>query len=245
MKSNYKAYNFEKSLERIDAILNSSNFYENNNKFPNRDDLTFTNGYYVNVTSLFIDLRDSSKLPEKHKTNVLAKIYRSYISEVVAIINGNVHCREVNIVGDCVSAIFETPKKADVDTVLETAAQLDSLIEVINYKLRKKSYTEINAGIGASFGRILMIKAGYSGSTINDIVYMGEAVNKASKACSKASKENFKRFVVTPVFYNNLLKQSYKDFFSHTYEGTNEYYHTSIGNSLMNKWLKDKNESDS
>lgn len=51
-------------------------------------------------------------------------------------------------------------------------------MKVLNYKLKKAGYdTPIKAGTGASWGRALMIKAGLSGSGINDVVYMGDVVN--------------------------------------------------------------------
>jgi class 3 adenylate cyclase len=247
MESKYKSYDFSKSLERMDEILNSNSFYEDNKTFPKRDDLTFTNGYYVNVTSLFIDLRDSSKMTDLHTPKVLAKIYRSYISEAVAIINDNNDCKEINIVGDCVSAVFNTPFKSDIDLVIEVAARLNSLVDVLNYKLRKKKYNEINAGIGLSFGRVLMIKAGYKGSTINDVVYMGDAVNKASKMCSRASKDWHSRIVLTPELYDNINKQEYKDLFSEKYETgypLKKYYHGKPIIIEMNEWLNDKMKDD-
>lgn len=36
----------------------------------------------------------------------LARLYRAYISEMVAIVNSFKTCKEINIVGDCVSAMF-------------------------------------------------------------------------------------------------------------------------------------------
>ena len=55
---------------------------------PPRDDLTFNNGFYANCSALFVDIRDSSKLPDKHKRPVLARLYRSFVSEMVAVFAG-------------------------------------------------------------------------------------------------------------------------------------------------------------
>lgn len=236
LQSNYKAYDFDKSLERIDAILNSASLYEEKDTIPKRDELTYTNGFYVNCTSLFVDLRGSSKLPERHQSRVLAKIYRSYISEIVAIVNGVSLCKEISIVGDCVSAIFETPYKTDIDNTFSKAAEINSLINTLNYKLKKKSYAEIKAGTGISYGKVLMIKAGYSGSGINDVVYMGEAVNIASKMCAKASKEISSPLVVTPIFHNNLNEHN-KALMSANTPFSPEYYHGNIVNIKMEEWL--------
>ena len=83
-------YDFTKALERIDEILNADNSkFKDNDCFPSRDDLTFSNGFYVYCTALFVDIRDSSTMTNEHRRPVLAKIYRSFISEMVALMNSN------------------------------------------------------------------------------------------------------------------------------------------------------------
>ena len=90
MKVIHSTYNFSKSLERIDDILNSSdNNYKKHTGIPLEGSLTFQNGFYVGITVVFIDIRGSKKLAEKHTRPILAKIYRSYISEVIAVLKGN------------------------------------------------------------------------------------------------------------------------------------------------------------
>ena len=181
-------YDFLKSLERMDDILNADNKqYEDKDSIPQRGLLTFTNGFYVNCTALFVDICDSSKLPEYQNRPVLAKIYRSFISELVALFNGAPKCKEVNINGDCVWAVFDTPYKDDIDNVFFTACQANSLIDILNYKLEKKGYKTYKVGIGIDYGRALMIKAGHKGSSINDVVWMGDVVNQA---CHYAAKGN-------------------------------------------------------
>jgi hypothetical protein len=49
---------------------------------------------------MFVDIRNSSKLPDKYKRPRLARLYRAYISEIVAVTDGDTNCQEVNIVGD-------------------------------------------------------------------------------------------------------------------------------------------------
>lgn len=241
MKSNHKSYEFMKSLERMDAILDSGSLFEDKDTIPKREDLTYTNGYYVSCTSLFIDLRGSSQLTASQQKRVLAKIYRAYISEMVAIVNGSPLCREINIVGDCVSAIFETKTKKDVGDVFTVAVKMNSLIDILNYKLEKKGYTTIKAGIGLADGRVLMIKAGYSGSTISDVVWMGDAVNQASKMCGKASKEVTSPIVVTSVVYDCLSDEDKKFLTLKPFDG---YYHGGPVIISMNQWLMDAQKKD-
>lgn len=79
--TNYK-YDLDSSVSRIDEILDASNdeFVESDS-IVDREKLTYTNGFYVHCTALFVDIRDSSNMTDAHKRPVLAKIYRSFISE--------------------------------------------------------------------------------------------------------------------------------------------------------------------
>jgi hypothetical protein len=50
-----------------------------------------------------------------------------------------------------------------------------------------------------------MIKAGYEGSAINEVVWMGDVVNEAAKLCAGAGRGLFPNTImVSGVFYSNL-----------------------------------------
>jgi len=236
MKSNYQSYDFEKSRERIDDILNTSDTsFEEVEKIPSRDKLTFTNGFYVTKTSaLFIDIRDSSQLPDKYKRPTLARIYRSYISECIAVINGNDDCAEINIHGDSVWGVFDSQYKSQIDGVFSTAAQLSSIIDTLNCKYKKKGIDPLTVGIGMDFGRVLMIKAGYSGSGLNEVVWMGQVVNGASKLCSYGNKTwNDKELMVSDVFYQNLNDNNKKLL---SWNSSRSCWNGNVVNTVMNDW---------
>ncbi len=207
MDSNYQDYKYLDSFARIDEILaQPAGNYEEVDSLPDRDRLTFTNGFYANCSALFIDIRDSSKLPESYKRPALAKLYRAFISELVAILNSLTFAREINIVGDCVWGLYNTPKKVDIDSVFSIAAKGNSLIKVLNYKLKKAGYDKqlIRVGIGLSYGRALMVKAGLSGSGISDVVYMGDVVNSAAHLAARGGDIGGYPFMVDGVFRHNL-----------------------------------------
>jgi len=235
LEANFKVYQFEKSFERINDILNASDLnFSEVDEIPSRDDLTFTNGYYVNCSALFADIRGSSGLPAKYQRPTLARIFRSYISEVVAILNGSVHCKEVVIAGDCVSGIFESKYKSHIDEVFGIAAQANSMVKILNYRLKKRNIEPIAVGIGASYGRALMIKAGYSGSGIHDVVWMGEVVNEACKLGNYGSAGWFDSpIMVSSVFYSNLSdhNQGLLEWNSSRY-----CYHGNVINTAMEEW---------
>lgn len=235
------SYDVEKSSGRMDDILNASdNDYSDQEdyKIPSRDKLTYTNGFYVDVTALFIDIVGSSDMTDKHKRPTLAKMYRAFLSECVAIMNSWEICKEININGDCVWGVFETKTKNDVDKVTDVAAQLNSLIMILNYKLKKKGYSEIKVGIGIDDGRALMVKAGYAGSGINDVIWMGDVVNSACHLCNEAGRDGRKVIIISSYVYNNIPEESQKFFTSYKKDGVT-YYEGSVINIKMNDWYKE------
>lgn len=238
MQTNTIAYDYKKSFERIDDILDESDkSFEEVDYIPARDKLTYKNGFYVQCSALFVDMRESSELPNKHKRPTLAKIYRSYISEIVAIMNGNIDCKEIEIDGDCISGIYNTPQKTDIDSMFADAYAINSLIKTLNCKYKKRGISEIRVGIGMDYGRALMIKAGYSGSGLNKIVWMGEVVNSASNLCNNANKGyDNKEIFTSNIIYSNLNENNQK-LLSKNY--THDCYHGNVIRKDMEEWYQD------
>lgn len=240
MKSNHIAYDYPKSFERIDKILDESdNSFEELKSIPSREKLTYNNGFYVYCSAIFVDIRKSSQLTDKHLRPKLAKLYRVFISEVVAVMNGNELCAEINIIGDCVSGIFNTPSKDDINSVFSIAAEVASLIKVMNCKFKKREIEQIEVGIGISYGRALMIKAGYNGSGINDVVWMGDVVNESSKLSNAAANN---QIIVSKVFHDNL-NEGNQSFLNQSL--WNDYYSGYIVNIRMDGWYEENCEQQS
>jgi len=234
--TNRIAYDVDKSAGRIDDILNSvSTNYSDKDSIPSRSSLTYTNGFYVNVTALFIDIVGSSDMTDGSKRPTLAKIYRSFISECTAVMNSWDQCKEVNINGDCVWGVFDTPYKSDIDNVFSVAAQLNSMIKILNYKLRKKGYPEISVGLGIDYGRALMVQAGYSGSGLNDVIWMGDVVNSACNIASKAGREGRSPIIISSVLKSNLNEYN-QGLLSSIIIDYSTYYGGNIINTNMEDW---------
>lgn len=239
MKATFKKYDVDDSAARIDEILTTSDAsFEEVKSIPSRDRLTFDNGFYVWCSALFIDIRESSKLPTKYQRPSLARIYRSYISEMVAVMSNNPNCSEVTIAGDAVWGVFDTPYQADIDSVFSTAAQLASQTRILNCRYKKKkNYDAIITGIGIDYGRALMLKAGYKGSSINEVVWMGEVVNKASNLCGFGNKSwSDKQLMVSDLFYDNLNEDNKKLLERNHTRGC---YHGNVINMQMEAWWKE------
>lgn len=246
MKATNIPYSFNESDDRIRDVLNGADqSFEELDQIPDSERLTFTNGFYVNCVALFIDIRGSSKLPNIHTRPVLGKIYRAYISECVALLNQDANCREIFIEGDCVSGIFNAPYKSNIDTAFFRAAQLNTLIKLLNYRFEQKGYTPISCGIGLAYGRALMLKAGYKGSAINDIVWMGDVVNTAANLCHQGNKNGQKSIQASSGIFINLKPENQR-LLSPVYttlgsliEGSNQY-EANLIDPTMEKWIADQ-----
>jgi len=237
MESNHIQYDLEDSVERMDEIISASdNSFQELKNIPSRDRLTFNNGFYTDCSALFVDIRKSSELTGKHTRPRLAKLYRTYISEVVAVMNGNPNCAEINVVGDCVSGIFDTPHKSDIDRTFSTAFSIASLIDIMNYKFKKNGFTELTIGIGLAYGRALMIKAGYKGSGINEVVWMGDVVNEASKLASYGNREYSDGEIMVSSSFQQNLKDENKKLLA--WNSTRDCYHGDVVSVFMDKWYR-------
>ncbi len=134
MERKHRPYDYIDSINRIDDYFSqpSGNFQEVD-ELPDRSSLTYTNGFYAQwCSAMFVDIRESSKLPDHYTRPVLAKIYRAYISEVVAIMNDVPKVHEINIVGDGVWAVFNARNKSDADDIFSAACRVNSLIDILN-----------------------------------------------------------------------------------------------------------------
>lgn len=186
VKTHYR-FDESKSKVRIDKILNSNNHYQYTDNVPSSDKLTFNNGYYVNVGAIFIDIVGSSKMTVNHKRPTVAKIYRCFISESVALLQSYKNCKDVSINGDCVWAVFDIDNNCD--ELIEIAIKITNLVDKINLILKKKGYTQFKVGIGIDYGKALLVKAGYKGG-LNDTIWMGDVVNNACHLCNNANRNN-------------------------------------------------------
>lgn len=243
MRSNNESYDIAKSSERIDEILaTNTGTYPQSLTIPTHDKLNYTNGYYVDVGALFIDIRDSTGLTDVHRQPTLSKLYRCFVSECVAVINSNPYCKEVNIHGDCVWGVFEGMNSKVIIEIFNTAARLKSLIDLLNCKFEKNSIQKISVGIGLDCGRALMVQAGFKGTGLNEVIWMGDVVNQACHYADLAGKIINNQTIATIVTNKNIfdkLDELRRSLLKFRYNEEHiQLYH---GNAIMpdmNDWIK-------
>ena len=237
MKTDHVDYNLKDSVDRINQVIAAgSSSYEERDKIPACSELTFTNGFYVKCSVIHAEIRKTNEIADFYRNTELSKLYRTYVSEVTAVMNGNPKCAEINIAGNCVWGVFDTPFQEDVDEVFSTGAKISSLIDIMNYKFKKNNITEITVGIGISYGKGLVVKTGYKGSNVSEVVWMGDVVEEAAKLASYGNKEDSDReTMVSEIAYYNLNEEN-REMLS--FNSIRNCFHGDIVNSYMNKWYK-------
>lgn len=176
------------------------------NRFPNDDSFTFSNGYYCWVTTIFVDIRNSSALFGDEDKEKVAKVIKSFTSETIEILRNNDNLREIGIRGDCVYAIYTSPMKRDEYELAEKTFYINTFMKMLNELLLGRNLPEIKIGIGMSTSKELVIKAGRKDVGINSKVWIGKAVARASKFSSFGNKDG-----IAPLIFS---KSSYDQFIS-------------------------------
>lgn len=162
-------------------------------KLPLIENLSDSNKIFQGKASvLFVDMRESTKLPEEYSTDQLVKIYRCYIRTVVQAIrysDGVVR----DFMGDGVLAVFiDDEKNKSEDKAVNAARYITTAIDkFLNPVLDRTIKYRISCGIGIHTGNISLSKVGMKGKEQDNeseneygIAWIGNSTNLACKFSS-------------------------------------------------------------
>lgn len=241
-----KNYDYKKGKERVIEILNDSNEIEEKDKVPTEGEFSFHNGYFSNVTAVFVDIRESTKLFSENKKTSTAKIIRSFTSEVIEILKEDENLREIGIRGDCVYAIYTIKTEEETYNIASKVFYVNTFMKMLNELLLAKNMLTINVGIGVSSAKELVIKAGREKSGVNNLVWIGKAVTYASKFSALANKDGYNKIIISDNFYDNLINTLYRKYskeevdnwFSiHYLDDYGYFYDCNVVKSEFKKWI--------
>ena len=201
------SYDYQNGKSRIEEILNNETEIKDKEKVPKDENFTFSNGYYSWVSAIFVDIRESSKLFTDEDKEKVAKIIRSFTSEIIEILREDDNLREIGIRGDCVYAIYTTPLQKDIYEMAEKTFFINTFMKMLNKLLEKKDYPTIKVGIGMSTAKELVVKAGRKNASINNKVWIGDAVTKASNLSSLGNKDGVSPIVFSELSYTKFIEQ--------------------------------------
>lgn len=241
-------YDYRKGKERVEGILDNELKVIEQDRLPNDDSFTFTNGYYSWVTAIFVDIRDSSSLFADEDKEKVSKIIRSFTSEIIEILRSDDNLREIGIRGDCVYAVYTTPKKADIYQQADKTFWINTYLKMLNKLLTARSMPNITVGIGMSSAQELVVKAGRKDVGINNKVWIGEAVTKAAHYSSKGNKGDNSVLIFSGCSFNNFIEEleennpgkKPRDWFEYKYDSDIGWYYTGDAvKSTFNDWIDD------
>lgn len=239
-------YDYIQGKNRVESILNNYMEVEEKDKLPSDENFTFENGYLSWITAIFVDIRDSTSLFTNNNKEVVAKLIRSFTSEVIEILRDDNMIRDIGIRGDCVYAIYTTPTKSNVLECANKTFDVNTFIEMFNKLLIQKGFPTIKVGIGMATDKELVVKTGRKGVDINDKVWIGKAVTMASNLSGIGEKDGNPRLIYSSLSYNNFicgLKEINKDknvlnwFTTDTYK-SNQIFKADIIKVEFNDWIK-------
>lgn len=172
-------------IDKVKAIMDEEFKIEDVTYVPDikNSKLTFGNtGLKFEATVLYIDMRGSTEILNKHNKASVAKMHMAYFHTIIKItkeLGGEV--RSFN--GDSLLVFFQGTTKVTLSNAVEAAMKIKYMISNsdggINNFLSK--YSALNFGIGIDDGHLLCTKIGVGGDSNNqDLMWIGNAVNKAT-----------------------------------------------------------------
>lgn len=200
------SYDYKAGKARIEEILDNVMEVNESSKLPSIENLTFENAYHSWVSSIFVDIRNSTEMfSDSNNREETVRAVRAFTSEIIEILRGSDLERELGIRGDCVYAIYTTPAKSDINDLFTKACWINTYLKMLNKLLVSRGFDAIRAGIGLASGYDHVIKAGRKNVGINATVWVGEAVATASKLSSYGDKNGISRIVCSNLFFSNMI----------------------------------------
>lgn len=203
--------------------------------------LTFGNkGLKLTATTLYIDMRGSTAVLNKHNRSSVAKVHKAYFHTIVTIaksLGGEV--RSFN--GDGMLVFFQGNTQKKLSDAVSSAMKMKWMLTSNDSKVKKKmeKYSSVNFGIGIHYGEIVCAKVGVSGENNRDLVWIGNAVNKSVKigdeihndiGISSSVYDNLEdrvKYVTEKVLYGDDVQKNIWKTGTINYNGSNEkYYYT-------------------
>ena len=240
------SYDYKDGKKRLQDIIDNTLEVIENDKIPSDDNFTFSNAYYGWVTGIFVDIRDSSKLFSNGDKELVSKMIRSFTSEVIEILRQDDNLREIGIRGDCVYGIYTTPLIDDILEIADKAFFVNTFLKMLNKLLTTKGMPNIKVGIGISTDKELVVKAGRKGVGINNSVWIGNAVTKASNLSSLGNKNGYAPIVMGGIVYDNIIEgleernssKNVKSWFTERYTSDlGRFYDANIIKLEFDEWI--------
>ncbi len=146
-------------------------------------------GKLLKTCVLFVDIRDSVALTEKHHNKTMGKVYTAFTKAVLKAAHHHGGFIR-NIIGDRVMVVF--PEEGCFTKAVDCAISINHICKkIIDKKFRG---VDFKCGIGIDYGELRVIKVGVQKqgeerSENKGLVWVGYPANLASRLTDKANKK--------------------------------------------------------
>ena len=222
-------FNFHESLQRLDAI-SSSRMYVPENKmlFPSLSNLPVSSLTQVLATVVCVKCDINGEI----SLDIRARYQRAAVSEFSCILGQESQCRDIFVRDNFIFAVFETPLKYHIKSVINATARINAFKSVINKKLGG-SGTTLDTLVSVSFDslELQMISCPRQDVQVQNLVWTGKAIHNAIRMLEQNEKTGV---IIESIVYENLDDED-KVFF----DVDGDYYISNFVNTLINNWVKD------
>lgn len=219
----YQVYDANESLRRVTQFLSesieSSEFFS---RIP--DDESIMHNHVVHASAAVLAVTLSFHTSQNSDEMIRGKIRSIFIQECIAICRDNGHLRGISICDDSLIAVFDSPFKADIQTIIDTAARVNTI------RLFLQSQADcscvVDSALCVHYGQITVMsldqdsmlskdnpKEGFNNPQHSfDFVWGGKAVKNIRKITECITSDMMNKVVITPIVYQNL-DENYRSFF--------------------------------
>lgn len=195
--------------EMVDELFEEDIDVTQGQVVPKTEDIAFGNtGTELELAMLFIDIDQSTLIVDSLRRKTAAKMYKAFLSGVTRIVKANDgEVRSFN--GDGVLAVFHGGSKCN-----NSAKAAMMMVYFMNSILKPKMDRifsnnqamqgfQFGYGIGIDVGKVLIVKGGYRGDNNHDLVWVGDATNRAVKLSKRTNGLN--KIHISRAIYANLV----------------------------------------
>lgn len=152
------------------------------------------------VVVFFSDIRGFTSISETMNPDQIASLLTEYFTEMVEVVFENGGTLD-KFMGDAIMALWGAPiaHEDDADRAIRAAIKQQETLTKLNEKWAREGRQQVEIGIGINFGEVF---AGNIGSDRRlEYTVIGDAVNTASRLCSKAGPGEI---LISEPFYSAL-----------------------------------------
>jgi len=175
---------------KIDSFFSESYIINAGRTIPSITDVSLSNhGKEVDLSMLFIDIKESTKIVSGSRRETAAKMYKAFLWGVTQIARANDgEVKSFN--GDGVLVVFFGDQKENnaVTAALKMSWFVTNILKPkiqprFNGSARLEGM-DFDFGIGIDSGNVLVVRGGIAGEDNNDLVWVGNPTNYAVKLSS-------------------------------------------------------------